>query len=176
MSTPHPIKTLFANDIERTIEEVIKVDQRDEQILVDELAEYVVTNSIRSRFTAILEAYQEAPNKPTDGVGVWVSGFYGSGKSSFAKNLGLAIQNRTLGDIPASRRLADRGVLAVTRDRTIDLGRAIVGPRYTGAKLIGLLALLAFAALAFVPIPGRVGADAEVKPELHRSISPPFSG
>src|SRR6476646_4764962 len=98
MSVMQPIKSLFANDIERTIEEVIKVDQRDEQILVDEIAEYVVTDSIRSRFTAILDAYQDARNKPTDGVGVWVSGFYGSGKSSFAKMLGLAIQNRVLGD------------------------------------------------------------------------------
>ena len=69
MSASQPIRTLFANDIERTIEEVIKVDQRDEQILVDEIAEYVVTDSIRARFTSILEAYHEAPNKPGDGRG-----------------------------------------------------------------------------------------------------------
>jgi hypothetical protein len=108
MSEMQPIKSLFANDIDRTIEEVIKVDQRDEQILVDEIAEYVVTDSIRARFTAILDAYQDAANKPTDGVGVWVSGFYGSGKSSFAKMLGLAVQNRVLGDVAASVRFAQR--------------------------------------------------------------------
>jgi hypothetical protein len=41
--TEQTIKDLFANDISRRIEEVIKVDQADEQIVRDELDEYVVT-------------------------------------------------------------------------------------------------------------------------------------
>lgn len=108
MSGTQPIRSLFASDIGRKIEEVIKVDQRDEEILRDEIAEYVVTDSIRSRFTAIFEKYAETPNRPHEGIGIWVSGFYGSGKSSFAKMLGLAIQNRELAGIPASERFADR--------------------------------------------------------------------
>ena len=47
MTTTQPIKTLFANDIHRRIEEVIKVDQTDEEILRDEINEYVVTDAIR---------------------------------------------------------------------------------------------------------------------------------
>ena len=90
------IKDLFANDISRRIEEVIKVDQADEQIIRDELAEYVVTDSIRSHFTDILERYWETPRKPHEGIAVWVSGFFGSGKSSFAKYLGLALENRDI--------------------------------------------------------------------------------
>lgn len=43
-----PIKTLFANDIHRRIEEVIKVDQTDEEIIRDEITEYVVTDAIRT--------------------------------------------------------------------------------------------------------------------------------
>ena len=97
--TGKTVKQLFASDIHRRIEEVIKVDQADEQILRDELAEYVVTDSLRGHFVDILEQYREMPNKPHEGVGVWVSGFFGSGKSSFAKYLGLALENRSiLGD------------------------------------------------------------------------------
>src|SRR5262249_27059350 len=79
------IRDLFATDIERNIEEVIKVDQTDEQLVREELAEYVATDSIRSHFRTILDRYAETPNKPHEGIGVWVSGFFGSGKSSFAK-------------------------------------------------------------------------------------------
>jgi hypothetical protein len=90
------IHDLFAHTIDRRIEEVIKIDQTDEQIIRDELAEYVVTDSIRARITEILERYWETPNKPHEGIGVWVSGFFGSGKSSFAKYLGLALENRKI--------------------------------------------------------------------------------
>jgi hypothetical protein len=94
--TATTIRDLFANDISRRIEEVIKVDQADEQIIREELAEYVVTDSIRGHLTEILESYWETPRNPHDGIAVWVSGFFGSGKSSFAKYLGLALENRTI--------------------------------------------------------------------------------
>ena len=102
------IKDLFASDIERNIEEVIKVDQTDEQLVREELAEYVATDSIRSHFRTILERYAETPNKPHEGIGVWVSGFFGSGKSSFAKYLGLALENRTVAGDGAADLLAAR--------------------------------------------------------------------
>ncbi len=94
--TTQPISGLFAQDIYRRIEEVIKVDQTDEQVVLDEIGEYVVTRTIRDHYRAILERYQETPNKPHEGIAVWVSGFFGSGKSSFAKILGLALGNRML--------------------------------------------------------------------------------
>src|SRR3954464_3396565 len=100
--TANLIKDLFATDIDRNIEEVIKVDQADEQLVREELAEYVATDSIRSHFRAILERYAETPNKPHEGIGVWVSGFFGSGKSSFAKYLGLALETRPLAGKGAS--------------------------------------------------------------------------
>ena len=91
------IKTLFDKDIDRRIEEVIKVDQTDEEILRDEINEYVVTarDSVRY-YTDIFERYSETPNKPHEGIAIWVSGFFGSGKSSFAKMLGLSIENRVI--------------------------------------------------------------------------------
>jgi len=90
------IKELFANPIHRHIEEVIKVDQTDVELVQEEIREYVVTDSISKHYRNILERYWETPNKPHEGIGVWISGFFGSGKSSFAKNLGLAIENRPL--------------------------------------------------------------------------------
>lgn len=106
--TDPSIRGLFASKIDRRIEEVIKVDQTDEEIIRDEIQEYVVTDSIRGHFTGILERYRETPNKPHEGIAIWVSGFFGSGKSSFAKILGLAIENReVLGD-PASALFAPR--------------------------------------------------------------------
>lgn len=107
MSQPQ-IKTLFARDIYRRIEEVIKVDQTDEEVLKDEIAEYVVTDAIRHHYEDVFERYRETPNKPHEGIAVWVSGFFGSGKSSFAKMLGLSIENRDVAGEPAGQRFAQR--------------------------------------------------------------------
>ncbi len=106
--TKHIIKSIFSNDIHRRIEEVIKVDQTDEEILRDEINEYVVTDAIRAHYTNIFDAYRETPNKPHEGIAIWVSGFFGSGKSSFAKMLGLSISNRSVAGELAADRFAQR--------------------------------------------------------------------
>ena len=106
--TAATIRELFAKDISRRIEEVIKVDQADEQVVREEIAEYVVTDSIRGHFTEILERYWETPKKPHEGIAVWVSGFFGSGKSSFAKYLGLALENCTVSGENTTELLAKR--------------------------------------------------------------------
>ena len=103
---PQYIKDIFARDIHRDIREVIKVDQADEEVIRTEIGEYIVTKTILNNFVEILEAYCEAPNKPSDRMAVWVSGFFGSGKSSFAKLLGLALANRQLGAETTSELLA----------------------------------------------------------------------
>src|SRR5215475_6996270 len=88
------IGDLLSRDLGRKIEEIIQVDQADEQSVHAEITEYVATDSIRDQYAQLLRAIAEAPADPHEGVGVWVSGFFGSGKSSFAKNLGYALQNR----------------------------------------------------------------------------------
>ena len=105
--TNTPIKDLFANDVARPIEEVIKVDQTDEEIIKFEIDEYVVTDAI-ARTTPRSSTSSRDPNKPREGVGVWVSGFFGSGKSSFAKMLGLALENRQIAGTPAGERFGAR--------------------------------------------------------------------
>ncbi len=108
MTDFQPIRTLFASNIDRRIEEVIKVDQTDEELLRDEIDEYVVTDAIRAHYTNIFEAYRETPNRPHEGIAIWISGFFGSGKSSFAKMLGLSISNRGIAGEPASERFSRR--------------------------------------------------------------------
>ena len=90
------IGDLISRPLDRKIEEIIQVDQADEQSVHAEISEYVGTDSIREQYHHLLKAIAEAPADPHESVGVWVSGFFGSGKSSFAKNLGYALQNRTV--------------------------------------------------------------------------------
>jgi hypothetical protein len=92
------IGDLLTRDLGRKIEEIIQVDQADEQSVYAEITEYIATDSIREQYHHLLKAIAEAPADPHESVGVWVSGFFGSGKSSFAKNLGYALQNRTVLD------------------------------------------------------------------------------
>jgi len=106
--TSATINSLFANDIYRRIEEVIKVDSTDEEIISDEIKEYVVTDAIQHHYTNIFDAYRETPNKPHEGIAIWVSGFFGSGKSSFAKMLGLSVANRMIAGEHAADRFAQR--------------------------------------------------------------------
>lgn len=90
------IGDLLTRDLNRKIEEIIQVDQADEQSVHAEILEYVGTDSIRDQYHHLLKAVAEAPADPHESIGVWVSGFFGSGKSSFAKNLGYSLQNRTV--------------------------------------------------------------------------------
>ena len=87
------IAELFRRPIGRTIEEVIKVDLADEEIVAIELDEYVATDHIRERMEDVLDVFQDTINNPSERTNIWVSGFFGSGKSSFAKMLGYLIEN-----------------------------------------------------------------------------------
>lgn len=90
------IKDILTRDLGKRIEEVIKLDQADEAAVVSEIDEYVATDSIRDQYRSLLKHIAEAPKQLVGDPGVWISGFFGSGKSSFAKNLGYAIGNRTV--------------------------------------------------------------------------------
>ena len=102
------IKEIFSRDISRRIEEVIKVDQTDEKILREEIDEYIVTDSINENLIDILDIYNQTPNNPREGIAIWVSGFFGSGKSSFAKYLGLALENRSVDGESIAKLLGQR--------------------------------------------------------------------
>ena len=90
------IKQLFdpAKGIDRAIEKVISYGADAEKRLKSEISEYVATDSIEEHFKDLLSKMQLAMEQGGENeVGVWVSGFYGSGKSSFTKYLGLAFDD-----------------------------------------------------------------------------------
>ena len=96
MSTNVKIEDLFKKDIRRTINGVIKVDQYDDTNVFIELDEYVVTKESLKHFDNFFDRYNNATQTPTDKVGVWVSGFFGSGKSHFIKILSYLLENKTV--------------------------------------------------------------------------------
>ena len=107
-----PIRTLFdaGKDIQRAIEKVITYQASQEQRLKGEISEYIVTESIEQQLEQLLEKMQVAMESGSSHeIGVWVSGFYGSGKSSFTKYLGFAFDERvTIDGKPFLRYLQDR--------------------------------------------------------------------
>lgn len=106
------IKQLFdpSKNINRSIEKVITYGVSQEERLKAEISEYVVTDSIDEQFESLLLKMEAAMDIGGENeVGVWVSGFYGSGKSSFTKYLGLAFDDRvTIDGIPFIQHLQDR--------------------------------------------------------------------
>ncbi|MDD4191322.1 MAG: BREX system P-loop protein BrxC [Mangrovibacterium sp.] len=82
------IKELFAKPIDRYIETVIKADDRDN--ISDEVTEYVVTREIAGKIRDLFYAY----NNYSGANGVWISGFFGSGKSHLLKILSYVLANK----------------------------------------------------------------------------------
>lgn len=92
------IRELFVKPIDRPINGVIKADQRDAESIWQELDEYVVTKQLTDYFRRFFDAFHAAADNPRDPVlsarmGVWVSGFFGSGKSHFIKILSYLLEN-----------------------------------------------------------------------------------
>ncbi|MEQ8673627.1 MAG: BREX system P-loop protein BrxC [Aggregatilineales bacterium] len=90
------LNEIFQKAVDRPIEGVIKAD--DEAGLAVEVEEYVLTNEIEKRLEAFLIAY----NNYNNANGVWISGFFGSGKSHLLKMLAYLFESNINDDIFAS--------------------------------------------------------------------------
>ncbi|NBK91895.1 BREX system P-loop protein BrxC [bacterium 1XD21-13] len=88
------IQNMFAEDINRKINGVVKVDQDVSDVLVQELNEYVITRELKKHFITFFNNYGESFNENTADIGVWISGFFGSGKSHFLKMLSYLLENK----------------------------------------------------------------------------------
>ncbi|RRJ96051.1 BREX system P-loop protein BrxC [Opitutaceae bacterium TAV4] len=87
------IRSLFeaSRSLDRRIEKVISFESTQNEQLKREITEYVVTDSISNSFERLLNHLDMGLGGGAHEIGVWVSGFYGSGKSSFTKYLGFAL-------------------------------------------------------------------------------------
>ena len=87
------IRQLFKKNIAREIKGVIKVGQEAENDVRQELDEYVVTDELQAHLVYFFKQYLKSLNVPTDQMGVWISGFFGSGKSHFLKILSYLLDS-----------------------------------------------------------------------------------
>lgn len=94
------IRDMFADDINRPINGVIKVDQDAAEVIEQEVREYVITKELKKHFIRFFDFYSEAFAEPTADIGVWISGFFGSGKSHFLKMLSYILENRDVNGTP----------------------------------------------------------------------------
>ncbi len=85
---------MFYKEVDRDIKGVIKIGQDDDANVYQELEEYVVTRELDRHFSAFFDAYREGINTYTDKMGVWISGFFGSGKSHLLKILSYLLENK----------------------------------------------------------------------------------
>ena len=88
------IQSMFKDDINRKINGVVKVDQDESSVLVQELNEYVITRELKKHFITFFNNYIESFSETTADIGVWISGFFGSGKSHFLKMLSYLLENK----------------------------------------------------------------------------------
>ena len=131
------IKELFQSDVTRDIPPVVYFHEQSPEKLAAEVSEYIMTggwnkdhanyrrvpNGIHEQYVRLLEAIVEELKKPggPELPTVWISGFYGSGKSSFAKLLGLALDGVAL---PDGRSLAEAWLARDTSPRAHELRAA----------------------------------------------------
>ena len=112
------IKDMFQKPIDREIQGVIIVGQDENANVQQELEEYVVTKELQKHFADFFAAYKKGIVGTTPKMGVWISGFFGSGKSHFLKILSYLLENREVGGKRAldyfvdDKKIVDQMVLA----------------------------------------------------------------
>lgn len=102
------LQNIYRSDIDRNINGVIKVAQNDEVSIEQELREYIITKELRRHFNTFFDNYESSLSRPTDKIGVWISGFFGSGKSHFLKMLSYLLENPVIAGKAAVDYFADK--------------------------------------------------------------------
>ena len=100
------LKDLYDKPIERPVNPAVSATKFDSKTIDTEIDEYVFTDEIINGLFRILDAIKN--NKPYDHVGIWIDGYYGSGKSHFLKYLDYCIT-------PSTRERAVNRLLAAVK-------------------------------------------------------------
>ena len=98
------IRDMFAKPIDRDLHGVIIVGQDETANVKQELEAYVVTRELQKHFADFFAAYKTGIIGNTSKTGVWISGFFGSGKSHFLKMLSYLLENKEVKGIRSVER------------------------------------------------------------------------
>jgi len=119
------LNRLFEKDFDRAIETVVKAD--DLSHVLQEVDEYVITNEISRKLGDLFEQY----NNYEGANGVWISGFFGSGKSHLLKILSYVLENRELQGVKLGEEFAEK----VTADAKLK-GDILAGTRIPSESIL----------------------------------------
>jgi len=112
------IRDMFLKNIDRDLQGVIIVGQDENANVKQELEEYVVTRELQKHFSEFFSAYKQGIIGNTTKTGVWISGFFGSGKSHLLKILSYLLENKEIAGKHAidyfidDHKISDASVLA----------------------------------------------------------------
>jgi hypothetical protein len=123
------IQELFYKEIDRDIKGVIKIGQYDDENIKQELEEYVVTRELKTHIDKFFTVYKKGLNGNTDKMGVWISGFFGSGKSHFLKILSYILENKKVNGMEALEYFSDKiddNLLLADMKRASDMSSDVI--------------------------------------------------
>ena len=98
------IKDILKLNLQEDIKNVIDLEDQSENEIQSELESYIITDGLGEHLSTFVKQYTSNIKE----TGVWLSGFYGSGKSYFGKILGYLIENPTINGTPARDRFMPR--------------------------------------------------------------------
>lgn len=98
------IKEILTINLSEDIKNVIDLEDVSEVEIQAEIENYIVTDGLAREYADFADTYTSNILE----TGVWISGFYGSGKSYFGKMLGYMLSNRIIGGTPARDRIIQR--------------------------------------------------------------------
>lgn len=98
------IKEILTIDLSEDIKNVINLEDISEKEIQAEIESYIVTDGLAHEYADFVDKFTSNILE----TGVWISGFYGSGKSYFGKLLGYLINNRNINGTPARERILQR--------------------------------------------------------------------
>ena len=98
------IKDILSIHLEEDIKSVIDLNQQDDKSVIDELDGFILTESLAKHLADFCDFYVSNTSQP----GLWLSGFYGSGKSYFSKMIGFLLKNPVLSGTSIRDRFANK--------------------------------------------------------------------
>jgi hypothetical protein len=98
------IKDILTIDLSEDIKNVIDLEDISETAIQSEIENYIITDGLAKEYANFVSIFTSNIIE----TGVWLSGFYGSGKSYFGKLLGYMMSNRLINGTPARDRIMQR--------------------------------------------------------------------